>query len=49
MGQHLNRLNAEESLEWDKAYKRFCETGEWEEPNESLPRRSDDGRIDNRS
>lgn len=31
MSQHLNRLNAEESLEWDEAYKRFCETGEWEE------------------
>jgi len=31
MGQHLNRLNAEESLKWDEAYERFCETGKWEE------------------
>ena len=31
MGQHLNRLNAEEAAEWDEAYKRFCETGKWEE------------------
>jgi len=31
MGQHLNRLNAKEALEWDKRYERFCETGKWEE------------------
>ena len=42
MSQHLNRLNAEESFEWDKAYEKFCETGEWEEPNESLSCRSED-------
>ena len=42
MSQHLNRLNKEESLEWDEAYKRFCETGEWEEPNESLSSRDID-------
>lgn len=42
MDHRLNRLNAKESLEWDEAYKRFCETGVWEEPNESLPRRKSD-------
>lgn len=31
MSQHLNRLNAEESVEWDEAFEKFCETGQWEE------------------
>lgn len=42
MSEHNNRLNKEESLKWDKAWKKFCETGVWEEPNESLSRRKSD-------
>ena len=44
MSGHLNRLDNKEAFAWDEAYAKFCETGEWEEPNDSLPRRSDDGR-----
>ena len=37
MKAHPNRLNEEESLLWDKAYKRFCETGVWKMEDEYVP------------
>lgn len=42
MSEHLNRLSKEQSVNWDVAWKRFCETGVWEEPDESLLRRKSD-------
>jgi len=31
----INRLNAQESDEWDKDYENFCKTGKWKQEEES--------------
>ena len=51
MSQHLNRLNAKEAAEWDIAYKRFCETGKWEDEEDEYENhtRNDSQRCPNRN
>jgi len=36
MDHRLNRLNAKESLVWDKAYEEFCKTGVWNLGDEKM-------------
>ena len=36
MDHRLNRLNKKESLVWDRAYEKFCKTGEWDFGEEKM-------------
>jgi hypothetical protein len=31
MDHRTNRLSAQDARDWDIAYERFCETGEWKD------------------